>query len=353
MGLLVDGQWHDKWYDTGKSGGKFVREDSHFRHWVTSDGNAGPCGESGFKAEPGRYHLFVSLACPWAHRTLIFRKLKNLESMIGVTVLDPLLLENGWAFSEVSRHNPLPDIEFLHQLYTTADPQYSGRVTVPVLWDRRLLYIVNNESADIVRMFNSAFNDLTGNYDDYYPLEYRAEIDELNDLIYPKLNNGVYRAGFATSQRAYEEAFTDVFDTLDELEMRLQNQRYLLGDRITEADWRLFTTLIRFDAVYYSHFKTNRQRLEEYPVLSNYLRDLYQQPGIAETVNFRHIKSHYYVSQRAINPSGVVPVGLVLDFERPHDREQRFLLSAARVTSVHRSEKSGDRVLGNGASTGE
>jgi len=320
MGLLINGKWHDRWYDTEKNGGEFIREDSQFRNWITADGSAGPGEEDGFKAEPGRYHLFVSLACPWAHRTLIFRRLKGLAALIGVTIVDPLMLEQGWAFSEVSENSPVTDIDFLYQLYVKVDPQYSGRVTVPVLWDKQRKTIVNNESAEIIRIFNRAFNKLTGNQADYYPADLRPEIDALNSWIYPAINNGVYRVGFATSQHAYEKAFTVLFAALDKLEQRLESRRYLTGNRITEADWRLFTTLIRFDAVYYSHFKANRQRLEDYSALSNYLRDLYQQPGIADTVNFEHIKKHYYISQRSINPSGVVPVGPMLDYKRPHNR---------------------------------
>ncbi len=318
MGLLVEGQWHTDWYDTKSTGGEFVRKDSQFRHWI---------GEPGFAAEAGRYHLFVSLACPWAHRTLIFRKLKKLEHIIGVTIVDPKMLEHGWAFSEVSRDNPIEGIDYLHQVYTTADANYTGRVTVPVLWDKKRRTIVSNESADIIRILNSAFDDLSGEHSDYYPQPLRADIDELNQLIYDNINNGVYRAGFATSQPAYEAAFHRLFDTLDIIEQRLGRQRYLMGARITEADWRLFTTLIRFDAVYYSHFKTNLKHIEEYPNLSNYLRDLFQIEGVADTVNFDHIKTHYYFSQTTINPTQVVPVGPVLNYTRTHNRD-RFSESA-------------------------
>ncbi len=318
MGLLVEGQWHTDWYDTKSTGGEFVRKDSQFRHWI---------GEPGFAAEAGRYHLFVSLACPWAHRTLIFRKLKKLERIIGVTIVDPKMLEHGWVFSEVSRDNPIEGIDYLHQVYTTADANYTGRVTVPVLWDKKRRTIVSNESADIIRILNSAFDDLSGEHSDYYPQPLRADIDELNQLIYDNINNGVYRAGFATSQPAYEAAFHRLFDTLDIIEQRLGRRRYLMGARITEADWRLFTTLIRFDAVYYSHFKTNLKHIEEYPNLSNYLRDLFQIEGIADTVNFDHIKTHYYFSQTTINPTQVVPVGPVLNYTRSHNRD-RFSESA-------------------------
>ncbi|MBO1272604.1 MAG: glutathionyl-hydroquinone reductase [Shewanella sp.] len=333
MGLLQQGQWVDQWYDTGKSEGKFEREAARFRHWVTADGNAGPTGDSGFKAEAGRYHLYVSLACPWAHRTLIFRTLKNLESLIAVTVVEPHMLENGWEFagskqSHNARHihgaeaDPLYGKDYLYQLYLQAAADYSGRVTVPVLWDKQQNTIVSNESADIIRMFNSAFNRLTGNSQDYYPKPLRSEIDALNERIYHNINNGVYRAGFATSQQAYEQAFDDVFNTLDWLEQRLCEQRYLTGSQLTEADWRLFTTLIRFDAVYHGHFKTNRQRLADYPQLSAYLRDLYQQPGVAATVNFEHIKQHYYYSHGEINPTRIVPKGPLQDFSLPHQRHR-------------------------------
>ena len=315
MGLLVDGQWQDEWYDTKSTGGEFVRKDSQFRHWI---------GDPDFAAESGRYHMFVSLACPWAHRTLIFRKLKKLEHVIGITIVDPRMLEHGWVFSEVSRDNPIEGVEYLHQVYTAADASYTGRVTVPVLWDKKRLTIVNNESADIIRMLNSAFDSLTGEHSDYYPQPLRADIDELNQLIYDNINNGVYRVGFATSQSAYEGAFHSLFDTLDIVEKRLEQQRYLMGEHITETDWRLFTTLIRFDAVYYSHFKANLRHIEDYPNLSNYLRDLFQIEGIADTVNFAHIKTHYYFSQTSINPTQVVPVGPALDFARPHKRD-RFL----------------------------
>ncbi len=313
MGLLIDGQWHTDWYDTTSTGGEFIRQDAQFRHGI---------GEPGFEADAGRYHLCVSLACPWAHRTLIFRKLKKLEHIIGVTIVDPKMLEYGWAFSEGSRDNPVEGIDYLHQVYTTADANYAGRVTVPVLWDKKRRTIVNNDSAEIIRTFSSAFNDLTGEHSDYYPEQQRADIDEVNQLVYDNINNGVYRAGFATSQQAYEAAFHRLFDTLDLIEQRLGQQRYLVGERITEADWRLFTTLIRFDAVYYGHFKTNLKHIEDYPNLSNYVRELYQIEGVADTVNFDHIKTHYYFSHTTINPTRVVPVGPVLDYTRPHNRDR-------------------------------
>ncbi len=315
MGLLQNGQWVDQWYDTDASDGEFVRKASGFRSWVTADGAAGPTGQGGFKAEKGRYHLYVSLACPWAHRTLIFRALKELHDYIDVTVVEPTMLENGWEMND-----PLNHFGFLYQLYLKADPSYEGRVTVPVLWDKRTETIVSNESSEIIRMFNEAFNHLTGNDDDYYPEPLRDQVDELNDRIYDSINNGVYRAGFATSQKAYAEAFHSLFDALDWVESILVRQRYLAGDQVSEADWRLFTTLIRFDAVYVGHFKCNLRQLAQYPALSAYVRDLYQTPGVAETVNFDHIKTHYYASHQTINPTGVIPLGPSQDFMAPHGR---------------------------------
>lgn len=315
MGLLQDGQWVDQWYDTKNSGGEYRRKESDFRHWITPDGKLGPNGAPGYKAEKGRYHLYVSLACPWAHRTLIFRTLKQLEDYIDVTVVDPVMLENGWELTD-----PLYDDNFLYQLYLRADAQYEGRVTVPVLWDKHTKTIVSNESSEIIRMFNSAFDHLTGNTDDYYPEELRNTIDKLNDRVYQTINNGVYRSGFATTQAAYQNAFEQLFDSLDWVEGILLQQRYLAGPQITEADWRLFTTLIRFDSVYYGHFKTNRRLIADYPAISAYVRELYQVPGIAATVNFDHIKTHYYVSHRTINPTGIIPVGPAQNFTRPHHR---------------------------------
>lgn len=320
MGLLIDGTWHDSWYDTKKSGGKFVREDAQFRNWITPDGAAGPSGSGGFEAEAGRYHLYVSLACPWAHRTVIFRKLKGLEDLIGLTVVHPHMLENGWEFDKETGGDPIGGHDFLHQVYTAVLPDYTGRVTIPVLWDKKTNTIVSNESSEIIRMFNGAFNHLTGNALDFYPEPLRGDIDAINEFIYPRINNGVYRAGFATTQTAYEAAFDSLFSALDEIETRLSSSRFLMGDNQTEADWRLFTTLIRFDAVYHGHFKTNLKRIEDYPNLSNFVRDLYQTPGVAETVDLWHIKEHYYVSQRTINPTQVVPKGPALDFYRPHGR---------------------------------
>ena len=317
MGLLQNGEWVDQWYDTKNSGGEFRRQDSRFRSWVTADGSAGPSGGEGFKAEPGRYHLYVSLACPWAHRTLIFRELKGLQDMIGVTVVEPLMLANGWELRDDQY-----GLEYLYQLYLKADSGYEGRVTVPVLWDKQEQTIVSNESAEIIRMFNTAFNGLTGNDADYYPAQLQGQIDAINERVYDSINNGVYRAGFATTQEAYEAAFYKLFDALDWVEQVLTRQRYMVGDTLTEADWRLFTTLIRFDAVYYGHFKTNRQRIADYPAMSNYLRELYQQPGVAQTVNFEHIKQHYYGSHVTINPTQVVPLGPQQDFTLPHNRER-------------------------------
>jgi putative glutathione S-transferase len=322
MGLLVDGVWKNEWYDTKASGGRFVRAESSFRRWVTSDGRAGPTGEGGFAAEPGRYHLYVSLACPWAHRTLILRKLKKLEDAISVAVVSPLMGDAGWTFDESasSTGDALNGARTLADIYRLADPRFTGRVTVPVLWDKARRTIVNNESSEIIRMFNSAFDAFTDVQDDFYPAALRAEIDAVNAFVYPSINNGVYRAGFATTQAAYEEAFLALFGALDEIDLRLASQRYLVGGKITEADIRLFTTLVRFDAVYVGHFKCNLRRIADYPNLANYLRDLYQTPGFGETVNLDHIKRHYYGSHRQINPTGIVPLGPALDFCAPHDR---------------------------------
>ena len=321
MGLLIEGQWKDQWYESSADGA-FQREQAQRRHWVTADGAPGPSGEGGFKAEAGRYHLYVSLACPWAHRTLILRKLKGLESLIDVSVVSWLMLENGWTFDKAhgSSGDKLDGLDFMHQRYTADTADYTGRVTVPVLWDKKLKRIVSNESAEIIRMFNSAFNELTGNTLDFYPQALRPTIDALNERIYPAVNNGVYRAGFATSQQAYESAFDDVFAELDHLEQHLGSHRYLAGEYLTEAVVRLFTTLIRFDAVYYSHFKCNLRRIADYANLSNWLREMYQWPGVAETVDFEHIKGHYYASHRTINPTGIVPKGPLQGFDTEHDR---------------------------------
>ncbi|RRJ83178.1 glutathione S-transferase family protein [Aestuariirhabdus litorea] len=323
MGLLVDGKWQDQWYDTGESNGAFVREGAQFRNWITADGAPGPSGEGGFKAEEGRYHLYVSLACPWAHRTLIFRQLKGLESLISISVVHPDMLENGWAFGRDmagTTGDTLFGHDYLHQLYTRDTPQYSGRVTVPLLWDKERERIVSNESSEIIRMLNSAFDDLTGNRLDLYPTDLRETIDRLNRRIYEEVNNGVYRAGFATTQRAYEEAVVALFGALDWLELHLADHRYLAGERITEADWRLFTTLVRFDAVYVGHFKCNLRRIADYTHLSHYLRELYQWPGVSVTVDMQHIKRHYYYSHGQINPTRVIPVGPLFDLSAPHDR---------------------------------
>lgn len=322
MGLLVDGVWQDRWYDTASTGGRFKRQDSAFRHWVTPDGAPGPSGEGGFKAEPGRYHLYVSLACPWAHRTLILRRLKGLEGMIGLSVVHWRMEENGWTFEDGPGviPDPVRGARFLHQVYTAARADYTGRVTVPVLWDLERGTIVSNESAEIVRMMNSAFDGVGAAPSDLYPPDLRPEIDALNAVIYDTVNNGVYKAGFATTQDAYEEAVGPLFDTLDRLDERLSRARYLCGDRPTEADWRLFTTLVRFDPVYVGHFKCNLRRIADYPHLSGYLRDLYQVEGIAGTVNMLHIKGHYYESHKSINPTGIVPAGPVMDLEAPHGR---------------------------------
>ena len=322
----MKGKWHDRWYDTKDNNGEFVREDSQFRSWITPDGSAGPSGVAGFPAEPGRYHLYVSLACPWAHRTLIFRKLKSLEDIIAVSILHPHMLDQGWVFDDwkgETRDN-LYGYKCLYQHYTRAKSEYTGRVTVPVLWDSQRETLVSNESSEIIRMFNSAFNEFTPVKTDYYPEDLLEEIDLINANIYQNLNNGVYRCGFATTQEAYQAAFNRLFDCLNELESRLSKQRYLLGETITEADWRLFTTLVRFDAVYFSHFKTNMCRIHDYPELSGYVRDLFQQPGIAETVNMEHIKQHYYYSHHTINPSRIVPEGPELNFSAPHQRHLQF-----------------------------
>jgi putative glutathione S-transferase len=324
MGLLVDGVWHDHWYDTASTGGRFVRKDSHFRSWVTADGAPGPSGEGGFRAEPERYHLYVSLACPWAHRTLIFRALKRLAGMIGVSVVHWHMGAQGWAFevAEGATGDALLGARHLHEIYTRALPGYTGRVTVPVLWDKQRGTIVSNESSEIIRMLNGAFDGLGAAPGDYWPEALRAEIDAVNERVYKTVNNGVYRAGFATTQAAYEEAVRELFATLDWLEERLTRQRYLVGGRLTEADWRLFTTLVRFDPVYVGHFKCNLRRLADYPSLGAYTRDLYQQPGISATVSLSHIKQHYYGSHGTINPTGIVPLGPIMGLDEPHGRER-------------------------------
>ncbi|WP_299950814.1 glutathione S-transferase family protein [uncultured Ruegeria sp.] len=326
MGLLVDGVWHDTWYDTKSTGGAFKRSAAQFRNWITADGAPGPSGRGGFEAESGRYHLYVSHACPWAHRTLIFRELKGLSDHISVSVVHPDMLDKGWTF-ETDAHGATGDklfgSDFAHQIYTRADPNYSGRVTVPILWDKVEKTIVSNESSEIIRMFNSAFDGITGNTDDYWPEAMWDEIEDVNARIYSDVNNGVYKSGFATTQEAYDTAVGPLFDTLDWLEDRLARNRYLMGDRVTEADWRLFTTLIRFDPVYHLHFKCNKRRLVDYPNLWAYTRELYQWPGVAETVNMNHIVRHYHFSHDSINPHRIIPVNPALDYSEPHERDQR------------------------------
>ena len=320
MGQLVDGAWQEDVSRT--TDGRFIRPNTSYHDFVTADGSPGPTGKGGFPAEAGRYHLYISLACPWAHRTLIFRNLKKLDDVISVSVTEPLYGKTGWEFGTGpgATLDSVNGKATLAAIYLIADPHYTGRVSVPVLWDKKRRTVVNNESSEIIRMLNSAFEAFTAMHTDYYPAALRAEIDRVNDVVYPNLNNGVYRAGFATTQNAYEEAARGIFATLDQLEARLSRQHYLVGGQITEADWRLFTTLIRFDTVYYSHFKCNLRRIADYPNLWNYLRELYQVPGIAETVSIDHIKRHYYGSQRQVNPTGIVPIGPLIDFTLPHDR---------------------------------
>ncbi len=319
MGLIINGKWVNQWYDTDKNKGKFVRQDSHFRDQISSEeGNL-------FQPEAGRYHLYVSLACPWAHRTLIFRKLKQLEDVISVSVVKAEMMGNGWEFTHNDANDdPLYHLDYAYQLYLKAEPSYEGRVTVPILWDKKTQTIVNNESIEIIRMFNYAFNELTGNEDDYYPLAQRETIETVNTRIYDTINNGVYKAGFATTQAAYNDAYMTLFESLDWLEDRLSKQRYLVGDNITEADWRLFTTLIRFDAVYHGHFKCNRQKLSEFHHISNYVNELYQVAGVKETVDLDYTKIHYYASHITINPTRIVPLGADHHFDAPHDRDRQY-----------------------------
>lgn len=327
MGQLVNGIWQDVWYDTSSTQGRFKRMPSQFRNWVTADGQPGPTGTGGFKAEPGRYHLYVSLACPWAHRTLVVRKLKGLEEAIGVSVVHPLMLENGWTFGTDfagATGDTLFGLEYLYQLYLKADASYTGRITVPVLWDKQTNTIVNNESSEIIRMFNDAFDGVGAREGHYYPTELREQIDELNAWIYPTVNNGVYKAGFATSQDAYTEAVTALFTSLDTLEERLSQSRLLTGEKLTEADIRLWTTLLRFDPVYVTHFKCDKKRISDYPNLYGFLRDIYQLPGVAETVSLDHIRHHYYRSHKTINPTGVISIGPDQDLDAPTSRRARF-----------------------------
>ena len=323
MGQLVDGTWHDVWYDTKSTGGAFKRTTAAFRNWITADGAAGPSGEGGFAAESGRYHLYISHACPWAHRTMVFRALKGLEDHISVSAVHPDMLSDGWTFetdSDGATGDTLYGLPFARDVYLKADPTVSGRVTVPILWDKERETIVSNESSEIIRMFNSAFNGITGNTDDYWPEEMRDDIEEVNARVYSSVNNGVYKSGFATTQAAYDAAVGPLFDSFDWLEDRLSRGRYLMGDRLTEADWRLWTTLIRFDAVYHQHFKCNRKRIIDYPNLWGYTRELYQIAGVAETTNMAHIVRHYHYSHESINPNRIIPMNPVLDFDEPHGR---------------------------------
>ena len=317
MGLLVDGQWVDQWYDTKKTGGRFVRTQTQFRNWITADGSAGPTGQAGYKAEANRYHLYVSLACPWASRTLMIRTLKGLEDMISISVVHPLMLEHGWTFEEGEGviGDPIFQARYLHEVYTAVKPDYTGRVTVPVLFDKKTKTIVNNESSEIIRMLNTAFDGLGAKPGNYVPDQWLEEIDAVNDFVYHRINNGVYKAGFATKQEVYEEEVTALFAALDQMEERLAGQDYLVGNRLTEADIRLFTTLVRFDAVYFGHFKCNLKPLTAYPKLWVYTKRIYQLPGMAQTVNFDHIKRHYYGSHKTINPTGVIPMGPTLDWD--------------------------------------
>ncbi|NNE89798.1 MAG: glutathione S-transferase family protein [Silicimonas sp.] len=323
MGQLVNGKWEDTWYDTKKSGGRFVRSTAKFRNWITADGAPGPSGDGGFIAEADRYHLYVSYACPWAHRVLMFRALKGLTNLITVSVVHPDMLTDGWTLSDDypgATGDTLYGLPYLRDIYIKALSDVSGRVTVPILWDKKTQTIVSNESSEIIRMFNSAFNEVTGNTDDYWPEEMRGDIESVNERIYETLNNGVYRSGFATTQEAYDEAVNALFDTMDWLEQRLSTRRYLMGDRVTEADWRLVATLFRFDLVYHLHFKCNRARLIDYPNLWAYTRELYQWPGVAETVNFDHIVRHYHYSHETINPHRIIPTNPVIDWNAPHGR---------------------------------
>lgn len=323
MGQLVEGVWHDVWYDTKSTGGAFKRTEATFRNWITTDGSAGPSGDGGFKAESGRYHLYVSYACPWAHRTLIFRALKGLTKHISISAVHPHMLGEGWTFATDdlgATGDTLYGLDFARDIYTKAVPDMTGRVTVPILWDKERDTIVSNESSEIIRMFNTAFNDITGNTDDYWPEDLRAAIAPVNDRIYDTVNNGVYKAGFATTQAAYDAAVHPLFETLDWLEERLDGSRYLMGDRLTEADWRLWTTLVRFDPVYHLHFKCNRKRIADCPNLTGFLRELYQMPGVAETVNMAHIVRHYHFSHDSINPHRIIPINPAVTLEAPHGR---------------------------------
>ncbi|MEL6555852.1 MAG: glutathione S-transferase family protein [Cyanobacteria bacterium J06621_11] len=326
MGLLIDGQWHNQWYDTDSTGGKFERSQAQFRNWITANGSAGPSGKAGFKAEAGRYHLYASYACPWVHRVLIYRMLKGLEDMIDVSFVDWFMGEHGWTFHESKQgegivKDHLFGADYAYQIYTKADQNYSGRVTVPILWDKQENTIVSNESSEIIRMLNSAFDSIGAKDGNYYPEALRGQIDAINNRVYNTLNNGVYKCGFATSQEAYDEAVVPLFETLDWLEEQLSSCRFLLGDRPTEADWRTFPTLLRFDPVYVQHFKCSKKRIVDYPNLWGYTRDLYQWPGMVETINIEHVRKHYHISHESINPCRILPIGPNLDFTAPHGRE--------------------------------
>ncbi len=327
MGLLIDGVWRDQWYDTKSTGGAFKRTEAKFRNWITVDGASGPSGEGGFTAESGRYHLYVSYACPWAHRTLIYRAIKGLEPHIDISVVHPDMLNDGWTFEtgfEGATGDTLHGAKFARDVYLRAEPTMTGRVTVPILWDKTRDTIVSNESSEIIRMFNTAFNGITGNTDDYHPEALHDEIEAVNGRVYPGFNNGVYRSGFATTQAAYDSAVREVFETMDWMEDRLSRQRYLAGDAITEADWRALPTLLRFDAVYHGHFKCNRSRLVDFPNLFAYARELYQVPGVAGTTRFDHAIRHYHYSHESINPHRIIPIGPQVDWTAPHGRTARF-----------------------------
>lgn len=332
MGLLVEGQWKDHWYDTKKTGGAFQRQEAQFRNWVTADGRAGPSGEGGFAAASGRYHLYVSYACPWAHRTLIFRALKGLEDHISVSVVHPDMLSEGWTF-ETDDHGATGDTlmghSFMRDIYTAAVPDVTTRVTVPVLWDKERQTIVSNESSEIIRMFNSAFDGITGNTLDLWPAAMRDDIEDVNTWIYSDINNGVYKSGFATAQGPYDRAVSTLFDALDRVEGMLEGGDWLMGDRLTEADIRLFTTLVRFDMVYHLHFKCNRKRIIDYPNLWDYTRGLYQHPQIRKTVNMEHIVRHYHYSHETINPHRIIPTNPVLDWNAPTKRDAVAALQGA------------------------
>jgi putative glutathione S-transferase len=323
MGQLVDGVWHDVWYETKTSGGAFVRDSAKFRNWITADGSAGPTGEAGFKAESGRYHLYISNACPWAHRSMVFRALKDLTNHIDVSVVHPDMLSNGWTFEtdeNGANGDALFSLPFARDIYIKADPHISGRVTIPILWDKQQNTIVSNESSEIIRMFNSAFDEITENTQDFWPADHRDAIEDVNSRIYNTINNGVYKSGFATTQTAYDAAVGPLFESLDWIEGILSQNRYLTGDKITEADWRLWTTLIRFDMVYHQHFKCNRKRIIDYPNIWGFTRELYQWAGVKQTVNMDHIVRHYHYSHETINPNRIIPTNPIIDFDAPHDR---------------------------------